>query len=103
MYVQKRDGDTDMKMDKEEKYLLDALEAETIELATPSKEENEAIKSAANSTLKKISGSLSGSMNITLPGYKKAMEMGVPYQTLISGLILRYVEGDLKLNTDSSQ
>lgn len=26
---------------------------------------------------------------------KKAMEMGIPYQTLISGIIHRYVEGDL--------
>ena len=26
---------------------------------------------------------------------KKAMEMGIPYQTLISGIIHRYIEGDL--------
>ena len=26
---------------------------------------------------------------------KKAMEMGIPYQTLISGLIHQYVEGEL--------
>jgi len=30
---------------------------------------------------------------------KKAMEMGIPYQTLISGLIHRYVEEDLKIKT----
>jgi predicted DNA binding CopG/RHH family protein len=26
---------------------------------------------------------------------KKAIEMGIPYQTLISGSIHRYIEGDL--------
>jgi P-type Cu2+ transporter len=30
--------------------------------------------------------------------FEKAMQMGVPYQTLISGIIHRYVEGDLKSN-----
>ena len=30
---------------------------------------------------------------------KKAMEMGIPYQTLISGVIHRYIEGDLKVKT----
>ena len=30
---------------------------------------------------------------------KKAMEMGIPYQTLISGLIHRYIEGDVKVKT----
>ena len=58
------------------------------------------IKSAANSTFKK-------DRRITIRLYdhdyigiqKKAMEMGIPYQTLISGIIHRYVEGDLKINT----
>ena len=36
-----------MKIDKEEKYILDALEAGNLKLATPSKEEVEAIKSVA--------------------------------------------------------
>ena len=26
---------------------------------------------------------------------KKALQMGIPYQTLISGVIHRYIEGDL--------
>ena len=30
---------------------------------------------------------------------KKAMEMGIPYQTLISGIIHRYIEGDLQVKT----
>jgi len=27
------------------------------------------------------------------------MEMGIPYQTLISGIIHQYIEGDLKTKT----
>ena len=42
-----------MKYDKEEKYILDVLENGNIVLSTPSKEEIEAIKEAANNTFKK--------------------------------------------------
>lgn len=84
---------------KEEKYILDALESGKMKLVTPSKKEIEAIKTAADNTFKK-------DRSITIRLYdhdfigiqKKAMEMGIPYQTLISGLIHRYVEGDLKLS-----
>lgn len=87
-----------MKYSKEEKYLLDALESGKMTLSNPSKKEIEAIKSAADSTFKK-------DRRITIRLYdhdfigiqKKAMEMGLPYQTLISGIIHRYVEGDLKI------
>jgi predicted DNA binding CopG/RHH family protein len=61
-----------MKYDKEERDILDALEKGKMKLATPSKKEIESIK---------------------------AMEMGMPYQTLISGIIHRYVEGDIKIKT----
>jgi len=89
-----------MKYDKEEKYILDALESGKITLSTPSKKEIESIKNAAKNTFKK-------DKRITIRLYdhdftgiqKKAMEMGIPYQTLISGLIHRYVEGDLKIKT----
>ena len=30
---------------------------------------------------------------------QEAMEMGIPYQTLISGIIHRYIEGNLKIKT----
>jgi predicted DNA binding CopG/RHH family protein len=89
-----------MNFDKEEKYLIDALENDKIKLTSPSKKEIELIKTAANNTFKK-------NKRITIRLYehdftgiqKKAMEMGIPYQTLISGLIHRYIEGDLKLKT----
>ncbi len=87
-----------MKHDKEEKYILDVLESGKMKLSTPSKREVEAIKTAADSTFKK-------DRRITIRLYdhdfmgiqKKAMEMGVPYQTLISGIIYRYIEGDFKI------
>lgn len=89
-----------MKYDKEEKGILDALEKGTMELSTPLKKEIESIKAAANNTLKK-------DKRITIRLYdhdfmgiqKKAMEMGIPYQTLISGIIHRYIEGDIKIKT----
>lgn len=65
-------------------------------LSTPSKKEIETIKTTARSTLTK-------DKRITIRLYdhdyqgiqKKALEMGIPYQTLISGIIHRYIEGDL--------
>ena len=86
-----------MKYDKEEKNIIEAFESGSMKLSKPSKEEIDSIKKAASSTFKK-------DRRITIRLYdhdysgiqKKAMEMGIPYQTLISGLIHRYVEGDLK-------
>ena len=85
-----------MKYDKEEKDILDAYESGTMKLSSPSKKEIEAIKAIAKNTFKK-------DKRITIRLYdhdfkgiqKKALEMGIPYQTLISGLIHRYVEGEL--------
>ena len=89
-----------MKYDKEEKYIVDTLENDLIKLSTPSKKEIESIKKAAKTTFKK-------DRRITIRLYdhdflgiqKKAMEMGIPYQTLISGVIHRYIEGDIKIKT----
>lgn len=85
-----------MKNDREEQEILDALEDGKMVLTTPTKKEIEQIKAVAKNTLKK-------NKRITLRLYehdyfgiqKKALEMGIPYQTLISGIIHRYVEGDL--------
>ncbi len=85
-----------MKYDKEEKSIIEAYESGKMELSAPLKREIESIKSIAKSTFKK-------DKRITIRLYdhdykgiqKKAMEMGIPYQTLISGLIHRYIEGEL--------
>ncbi len=85
-----------MKYDKEEESILDAYKKGRLPLATPSKKEIEAIKATARKTMVK-------DKRITIRLYdhdyqgiqKKALEMGIPYQTLISGIIHRYIEGDL--------
>ena len=85
-----------MKYSKVEKCILDSLESGKIKLSKPSPKEIQAIKDAAINTFKK-------NKRITIRLYdhdfngiqKKAMEMGVPYQTLISGIIHRYIEGEL--------
>jgi predicted DNA binding CopG/RHH family protein len=85
-----------MKYDREEKNILDAYESGSLKLSTPSKKEIESIKAAAKNTFKK-------DKRITIRLYdhdykgiqKKAMEMGIPYQTLISGIVHRYIEGEL--------
>ena len=85
-----------MKYDKEEKDILDAYESGNMKLSSPSKKEIETIKAIAKNTFKK-------DKRITIRLYdhdfkgiqKKALEMGIPYQTLISGLIHRYIEGEL--------
>ena len=85
-----------MKINQEEKNILAAYDSGQMKIHKPAKKEIEAIKAAAKSTFKK-------DKRITIRLYdhdfsgiqKKALQMGVPYQTLISGIIHRYVEGDL--------
>jgi len=85
-----------MKYDEEEKNIIDAYESGKMKLSTPLKKELENIKAIAKNTFKK-------DKRITIRLYdhdykgiqKKALEMGIPYQTLISNLIHRYIEGEL--------
>jgi predicted DNA binding CopG/RHH family protein len=85
-----------MEFDKEESGILRALDNNKLVLESPSIAELKAIKAAAENTFRK-------DRRVTLRLYehdfqgiqKKAMEMGIPYQTLISGLIHQYVEGEL--------
>lgn len=85
-----------MKYDEEEKNIIDAYESGKMKLSAPLKKELESIKAIAKNTFKK-------DKRITIRLYdhdykgiqKKAFEMGIPYQTLISGLIHRYIEGEL--------
>ncbi|MCK4542528.1 MAG: hypothetical protein KAU17_09855 [Spirochaetales bacterium] len=85
-----------MKYSEEDKCILDSLESGKMKLSKPSLKEIQAIKDAAINTFKK-------DKRITIRLYdhdfngiqKKAMKMGIPYQTLISGIIHRYIEGEL--------
>ena len=85
-----------MKLDNEEKKILDAYGKGYIKANHPSKEELKEVKKIAETTFRK-------NKRITIRLYehdykgiqKKAMEKGIPYQTLISGMIHQYIEGDL--------
>lgn len=91
-----------MKYDKEEQEILEAYESGRMKLSTPSEKEIEAIKASAKNTFRKDS-------RITIRLYdhdfkgiqKKALQLGIPYQTLISGIIHRYLEGELVSKKDS--
>ncbi len=84
------------KYTEEESEILEALEKNQISLEDPSSKEHERVRTAATESLKK-------SKRITIRLYEhdyiaiqeKASEIGIPYQTLISSLIHRYVEGDM--------
>ena len=88
-----------MKLDREEKDILDEYKKGKIKTRKPSRNEIEKIKSTARNTFKKDRRITIRLYDHDLKGIqKKAMEMGIPYQTLISGMIHRYVEGDLVEN-----
>jgi predicted DNA binding CopG/RHH family protein len=85
-----------MKYDKEEKRLLEDYQSGKIKARNPSKAEIEKIQKAARNTFRKDKRITIRLYDHDLKGIqKKALEMGIPYQTLISGMIHRYVEGDL--------
>ena len=63
---------------------------------SPSKHELSEMKLTAANTFRKNKRITIRLYNHDFTGIqKKAMEMGIPYQTLISGMIHRYVEGAL--------
>jgi predicted DNA binding CopG/RHH family protein len=80
----------------EEKEILKALESGEIELKRPSKALLADLAKAGENTFKKDKR-----INIRLSSHdllgiqRKAVQKGIPYQALISGLIHQYVEGDL--------
>ena len=85
-----------MKLNKEEKGILDSYEQGKIKTSSPSKKDKEKIKSMAVNTFRKDRRVTIRLYDHDLKGIqKKAMEKGMPYQTLISSMIHQYVEGDL--------
>ena len=85
-----------MKYDREEQELLEAYERGKLKTSIPSKQEIARIKSMARNTFRKDRRITIRLYEHDLKGIqKRAMEKGIPYQTLISGMIHQYVEGDL--------
>lgn len=85
-----------MKLDKEEQDILSAYDEGRMKLSSPSNKERETIQSIAEQTFRKDRRVTIRLYDHDLKGVqKKAMEKGMPYQTLISAMIHQYVEGDL--------
>ncbi|HKK18073.1 MAG TPA: CopG family antitoxin [Opitutales bacterium] len=89
-----------MKLDPEEKELLEAYESGKMNLEDPSEELLSTLSKAAENTFKKDKR-----INIRLSSHdlngiqRKALQKGIPYQALISGLIHQYVEGEIHEKT----
>ncbi len=86
-------------LDKEEKEIIESYENE--EWVSSGEEIKEEIRQAAkNSTLKNKRINI----RLTEKDYKdiqiKAMEEGIPYQTLISSIIHKYNKGELKKDSE---
>jgi predicted DNA binding CopG/RHH family protein len=85
-----------MKLDNEEKAILDSYDKGDVQASAPSKKELAEIKAMAEGTFRKDRRVTIRLYDHDLKGIqKKALEKGVPYQTLISSMIHQYVEGDL--------
>jgi predicted DNA binding CopG/RHH family protein len=85
-----------VKLDKEEKQLLDAYESGEFEsVLTPAR--SKAIQEAASSTFKK-----NKRINIRISSrdldaiQKRALVEGIPYQTLVSSILHKYISGSLR-------
>jgi predicted DNA binding CopG/RHH family protein len=88
-----------MKLNEEEKNILEAYGKGKIKTAIPSKKERENIKAIAKNTFRKDKRVTIRLYDHDLKGIrKKAMEKGIPYQTMISAMIHQYVEGELVEN-----
>ena len=85
-----------MKLSKEEKEIESLYERNALELRKPDKALLHQLKAATENTFKK-----DRRINIRLSEHdmvgiqRVAATKGVPYQSLISGLIHQFVEGDL--------
>lgn len=88
-----------MKLDEYEKELLELEEQGHIESRSPSAKEKKLLIDAARQTLNKdkrinirVSSRDLGSLQ------RQANRYGMPYQTLITSILHRYVSGDIQLN-----
>jgi predicted DNA binding CopG/RHH family protein len=85
-----------MKLSKEEKEIESFYESNSLELRKPDKALLRQLKAATENTFKK-----DRRINIRLSEHdmvgiqRVAATKGIPYQSLISGLIHQFVEGDL--------
>ena len=85
-----------LKLNKEEKEILDAFEAGDLKSNLTKKRKRE-VEAAAEATFKKDKR-----INIRISGrdlgaiQRRALEEGIPYQTLVSSVLHKYVSGGFR-------
>ena len=85
------------KLDKEEKEILDAFEANRLKRSNGAKSEISRHKAYAEATFRK-----DARINIRLSSRDlralqvRALQEGIPYQTLVASVLHKYVDGQLK-------
>jgi len=87
---------SDMKLDKEEMKLLEAVEAGEFESVLTKKRKAELVAAAKNTTRKDKRINIRISNRDLMAIQLRASEEGVPYQTLVSSIIHKYISGSLK-------
>ena len=85
-----------LKLDKYEKELLDAYESDDAESKLTAKRIRE-VKKAADNTFKKDKRiNIRISSRVLDAIQRRALEEGIPYQTLVSSVLYKYVSGGLQ-------
>lgn len=85
-----------MNLDKYEHEIAEAYDKGKIKAKNPTKTELIEAAGVAEKTFRKDKKVTIRLYEHDLKGIKKkALELGIPYQTLISSMIHRYIEGDL--------
>jgi predicted DNA binding CopG/RHH family protein len=84
------------KLDRKEKEILDSVDRDEWETVEQFRKESRRFRNYASATFKKdkrINIRISGKDLLAIQ--KRALEEGIPYQTLISSLLHKYVSGRL--------
>lgn len=85
-----------IKLSKEEKLLLDAVEAGEFESVLTDDRRKELVAIAANTFKKDKRINIRISRRDLLAVQSKASKEGIPYQTLVSSIIHKYISGSLR-------
>lgn len=87
---------SNVKLDDEEKQLLKAVEAGEFESVLTKKRRAELVSTAKNTVRKDKRINIRISNRDLKAVQLKASEEGIPYQTLVSSIIHKYISGSLK-------
>ena len=94
--MEKTDKKMFLPLDQEEKDLMESLDSDEWQPVQKEEKERKVVLNAARNTLKKDKRI---NLRLTEKDYQqiqiKAIEEGIPYQTLISSLVHKYLNGSL--------